>query len=114
MSATESFFKRLRHAGIKAGDSEDLKLKKSILVFAMGLMTAISSNSHSGEPLAGAPGAGSLHPAEEGVGSRLKNACWVYPIPLAVGAVVVPLILDASSSLLGSGATRIPLLCHAP
>jgi len=36
----EPFLERLRHAGIEALDSEDLKLRKSVLVFAMGLMTA--------------------------------------------------------------------------
>ncbi len=40
MPATESFLSRLRHAGIEAQDSEDLKIRKTILVFAMGLMTA--------------------------------------------------------------------------
>ena len=40
MPDTESFLHRLRHAGIEAQDSEDLKIRKTILVFAMGLMTA--------------------------------------------------------------------------
>lgn len=30
----------MRNAGIEAGDSDDLKIRKTILVFAMGLMTA--------------------------------------------------------------------------
>ncbi len=37
---TESFLRRLRHAGIEPGDSDELKIRKSLLVFAMGLMTA--------------------------------------------------------------------------
>jgi adenylate cyclase len=36
-----SFALRLRHAGIEASDSEDLKIRKTIMVFAMGLMTAV-------------------------------------------------------------------------
>jgi len=40
MPATEPFLSRLRHAGIEAQDSEDLKIRKTIMVFAMGLMTA--------------------------------------------------------------------------
>ena len=40
MPATEPFLSRLRHAGIEAEDSEDLKIRKTIMVFAMGLMTA--------------------------------------------------------------------------
>ncbi|MFM9966974.1 MAG: adenylate/guanylate cyclase domain-containing protein [Burkholderiales bacterium] len=38
--ASESFVQRLRHAGIEPNDSDDLKIRKTILVFAMGLMTA--------------------------------------------------------------------------
>ena len=40
MPATEPFLSRLRHAGIEGEDSEDLKIRKTIMVFAMGLMTA--------------------------------------------------------------------------
>jgi adenylate cyclase len=40
MPPSESFLYRLRHAGIEPHDSEDLKIRKTILVFAMGLMTA--------------------------------------------------------------------------
>ncbi len=36
----EPFLQRLRHAGIEPADSDDLKVRKSVLVFAMGLMTA--------------------------------------------------------------------------
>lgn len=35
-----TFLHRLRNAGIAAGDSDGLKMRKTILVFAMGLMTA--------------------------------------------------------------------------
>ncbi len=35
-----NFLVRLRHAGIEPSDPEDLKIRKSVLVFAMGLMTA--------------------------------------------------------------------------
>lgn len=38
--SSQTFLQRLRHAGIEAHDSEDLKIRKTILVFAMGLMTA--------------------------------------------------------------------------
>jgi len=40
MTASSTFTARLRHAGIEAGDSEDLRIRKTILVFAMGIMTA--------------------------------------------------------------------------
>jgi adenylate cyclase len=41
MMATEStFFSRIRRAGIHPNDPEDLRIRKSVLVFAMGLMTA--------------------------------------------------------------------------
>jgi len=40
MPPTPSFITRLRHAGIEDQDSEDLKIRKTIMVFAMGLMTA--------------------------------------------------------------------------
>ena len=40
MSDTRTFLARLRSAGIAPGDSNDLRIKKSIMVFAMGLMTA--------------------------------------------------------------------------
>jgi adenylate cyclase len=40
MTATQSLYLRLRRGGIEPGDSEDLKIRKTILVFAMGLMTA--------------------------------------------------------------------------
>ncbi len=36
----QSFLQRLRHAGIEPGDSDELKVRKSVLVLAMGLMTA--------------------------------------------------------------------------
>jgi class 3 adenylate cyclase len=39
MSALQDLAQRLRTAGIEAGDSEDLRLKKSLLMFAMGLTT---------------------------------------------------------------------------
>ena len=37
---TTDFIRRLRHAGIDPDDPEDLKIRKTVLVFAMGLMTA--------------------------------------------------------------------------
>jgi adenylate cyclase len=37
---TTDFIRRLRHAGIAPDDPEDLKIRKTVLVFAMGLMTA--------------------------------------------------------------------------
>ena len=40
MSAQSNFFARLRSAGVSPGDTEDIRIRKSILVFAMGLMTA--------------------------------------------------------------------------
>jgi adenylate cyclase len=40
MTATSSLYLRLRHGGIEPEDSEELKIRKTILVFAMGLMTA--------------------------------------------------------------------------
>jgi adenylate cyclase len=40
MTASSTFTTRLRHAGIEAGDSEDLRIRKTILVFAMGIMIA--------------------------------------------------------------------------
>lgn len=40
MLNTRNFIARLRSAGIRPEDSEDLKIRKSVLVFAMGLMTA--------------------------------------------------------------------------
>lgn len=40
MTSSLSFSQRLRHAGIEPDDPEDLRIRKSILVFAMGLMTA--------------------------------------------------------------------------
>ncbi len=39
-SALATFMTRLRTAGVEPGDSEELKLRKQLLVFAMGLMTA--------------------------------------------------------------------------
>jgi len=36
----QSFLARLRSAGVEPGDSDDLRIRKSIMVFAMGLMTA--------------------------------------------------------------------------
>lgn len=40
MLNTRNFIARLRSAGIRPEDPEDLKIRKSVLVFAMGLMTA--------------------------------------------------------------------------
>ena len=40
MSDTRTFVARLRSAGVEPGDSNDLRIRKSIMVFAMGLMTA--------------------------------------------------------------------------
>ena len=40
MSSLTTFIGRLRTAGVEPGDSEDLKLRKQLLMFAMGLMTA--------------------------------------------------------------------------
>lgn len=40
MTDSPNFYERLRQGGVEPLDSEDLKVKKSILVFAMGLMTA--------------------------------------------------------------------------
>jgi class 3 adenylate cyclase len=41
LTTTDStFLSRLRHAGVDPADPEDLRIRKSILVFAMGLMTA--------------------------------------------------------------------------
>lgn len=40
MSDTLTLYQRLRHAGIEPADSEDTRIRKSILVFAMGMMTA--------------------------------------------------------------------------
>jgi len=41
MSDTRTFVARLRSAGVEPGDSNDLRIRKSIMVFAMGLMTAM-------------------------------------------------------------------------
>ena len=41
MTDLRGFIARLRTAGIEAGDSDDLRTRKSIMVFAMGLMTAM-------------------------------------------------------------------------
>ena len=40
MSDTRSFVARLRGAGVEPGDPNDVRIRKSIMVFAMGLMTA--------------------------------------------------------------------------
>ena len=40
MSDTHTFVARLRSAGVVPGDSNDLRIRKSIMVFAMGLITA--------------------------------------------------------------------------
>ena len=40
MSYFSTLVSRLRTAGIEPGDSDDLKLKKSLLLLAMGLTTA--------------------------------------------------------------------------
>ena len=40
MTTLSTMFERLRSAGVVPGDSDDLKLKKQLLLFAMGLMTA--------------------------------------------------------------------------
>jgi len=39
-SSLSTFMSRLRTAGVEPGDSEELKLRKQLLLFAMGLMTA--------------------------------------------------------------------------
>jgi len=41
MIDTHTFVARLRSAGVEPGDSNDLRIRKSIMVFAMGLMTAM-------------------------------------------------------------------------
>lgn len=41
-SARSSFLQRLRNAGVEPGDSEDLRLNKSLLMFATGLMSLAS------------------------------------------------------------------------
>ena len=41
MSDTHTFVARLRNGGVEPGDSNDLRIRKSIMVFAMGLMTAM-------------------------------------------------------------------------
>ena len=40
MTHPHNFVARLRSAGVEPGDSNDLRIRKSIMVFAMGLMTA--------------------------------------------------------------------------
>ncbi|MCC6473307.1 MAG: adenylate/guanylate cyclase domain-containing protein [Burkholderiales bacterium] len=40
MSSSDGFLGRLRRGGIEPGDSEELRIRKSIVVFAMGMMTA--------------------------------------------------------------------------
>jgi class 3 adenylate cyclase len=40
MTHPHTFVARLRNAGVEPGDSNDLRIRKSIMVFAMGLMTA--------------------------------------------------------------------------
>ena len=40
MNDQQTFFQRLRFGGVEPTDSEELKVRKAILVFAMGLMTA--------------------------------------------------------------------------
>jgi len=40
MMHPHTFLARLRNAGVEPGDSNDLRIRKSIMVFAMGLMTA--------------------------------------------------------------------------
>ena len=42
MSTHESFFDTLRNAGVTAGDSEELRLQKSLLIFATGLISFAS------------------------------------------------------------------------
>ena len=41
MSNSTSLYQRLRHAGIDENDDNDTRIRKSILVFAMGMMTAV-------------------------------------------------------------------------
>ena len=40
MSYLSDLWRRLKTAGIEPGDADDVKLKKSLLMFAMGLTTA--------------------------------------------------------------------------
>ena len=40
MSYASDLWRRLKTAGIEPGDSDEVKLKKSLLMFAMGLTTA--------------------------------------------------------------------------
>ena len=40
MTTLSTLSARLRSAGVEAGDSDELKLKKQLLLFAMGLMKA--------------------------------------------------------------------------
>ena len=40
MTSASSFTARLRSAGIEPDDPEELRIRKTVLVFAMGLMTA--------------------------------------------------------------------------
>jgi class 3 adenylate cyclase len=42
MSTEEGFFAALRNAGVAAGDSEELRLQKSLLIFATGLISFAS------------------------------------------------------------------------
>ena len=42
MTAEQSFLSRLRHAGISPSDSEELRLQKSLLIFATGLISLAS------------------------------------------------------------------------
>ena len=39
MTHSHTFVARLRGAGVEPGDPDELRIKKSIMVFAMGLMT---------------------------------------------------------------------------
>ena len=41
MASLSDYVDRLRTAGVQPGDSTDLKLKKQLLLFAMGLMTVV-------------------------------------------------------------------------
>lgn len=41
MSSSLTFYQRLRQAGVDPADNDEIRIKKSILVFAMGMMTAV-------------------------------------------------------------------------
>ena len=43
MPPVSTLYSRLRTAGIEPGDSEELRLKKTVLIFASGLMIAAAA-----------------------------------------------------------------------